>query len=128
MKRGALASSVAHDHHNIIVAGTNDADMAACARAIEQMQGGLAIAADGVVLRQLALPVGGLLSTRPVAEVIAQLEHITAIAHDLGCTLPAPFMSISFISLPTVPELGLTDMGLVNVREHKLISAFVDFG
>src|SRR5690606_4692624 len=97
MKQGALASSVAHDHHNIIVAGTNDEDMAACARAIEAMQGGLAIAAGGQVLGQLALPIGGLLSTAPAEEVIAGLEAITAIAHDLGCTLPAPFMTISFI-------------------------------
>ena len=126
LKRGALASSVAHDHHNIIVVGTNDADMAACVRAIEDMQGGLAIAAEGTVLGRLPLPIGGLLSEAPVHDVITQLEHITAIAHNLGCTLPAPFMTISFISLPTVPELGLTDMGLVNVREHALISVFVD--
>ncbi len=126
LKRGALASSVAHDHHNIIVAGTNDADMAACVRAIEDMQGGLAVASAGVVLERLPLPVGGLLSEAPVRDVIAQLEHITAIAHELGCTLPAPFMTISFISLPTVPELGLTDRGLVNVRDHALMSLFVD--
>ena len=94
-------SSVAHDHHNIIVAGTSDDDMAACARAIEAMQGGLAIAAGGQVLGQLALPIGGLLSTAPAEEVIAGLEAITAIVHDLGCTLPAPFMTISFIGLPT---------------------------
>jgi adenine deaminase len=126
LKQGALASSVAHDHHNIIVAGTNDADMAACGRAIEEMQGGLAVASGGVVLGRLPLPVGGLLSEAPVRDVIAQLEQITAIAHELGCTLPAPFMTISFISLPTVPELGLTDMGLVNVRDHTLMSLFVE--
>jgi adenine deaminase len=126
LKRGALASSVAHDHHNIIVAGTDDADMAACVHAIEEMQGGLAVAGGGVVLGRLPLPIGGLLSEAPVHDVIAQLEHITAIAHDLGCTLPAPFMTISFISLPTVPELGLTDKGLVNVRDHALMSVFVE--
>jgi adenine deaminase len=70
--------------------------------------------------------VGGLMSEDPVHEVIAQLERITAIARDLGCALPAPFMTISFISLPTVPELGLTDMGLVSVRDHALISPFVE--
>jgi adenine deaminase len=126
LKRGALASSVAHDHHNIIVAGTNDTDMAACVRAVEEMQGGLAVADGGVVLGRLPLPIGGLLSEAPVHDVIAQLEHLTAIAHDLGCTLPAPFMTISFISLPTVPELGLTDKGLVNVRDHALMSVFVE--
>lgn len=126
LKRGALASSVAHDHHNIIVAGTNDADMAACVRAIEDMQGGLAIAEGGTVLGSLPLPVAGLMSEAPVRDVIARLEQITQIAHDLGCTLPAPFMTISFISLPTVPELGLTDKGLVSVRDHALMSLFVE--
>ncbi len=126
LKRGALASSVAHDHHNIIVVGTNDEDMAACVRAIEELQGGLAIAADGEVLGVLALPLGGLMSKKPVGEVIEILEHITQISHELGGTLPAPFMTISFISLPTVPELGLTDKGLVSVRENALISSFVE--
>jgi adenine deaminase len=126
LQQGALASSVAHDHHNIIVAGTNEADMAACVRAIESIQGGLAVAAGGEVLGQLALPIGGLLSDQPVSEVIAGLEKITAIARRLGCKLPAPFMTISFISLPTVPELGLTDMGLVSVRDHAIISPFAE--
>jgi adenine deaminase len=124
MQNGAIASSVSHDHHNIVIAGTNDADMAACAAAIEDMQGGLAVAANGKVLGRLPLPIGGLLSEKPSAEVIKILEEMTAVYHQLGGTMPAPFMSISFISLPTVPELGLTDMGLVNVREHKLISPF----
>lgn len=125
LSKGALASSVAHDHHNIIVAGTNDADMAACVRAIEAMQGGLAIAADGKVLGRLPLPIGGLMSEEPVGEVIENLEAINKIYQELGGTLPAPFMTISFIGLPTVPRLGLTDMGLVDVLAHKLISPFV---
>jgi adenine deaminase len=126
LQRGALASSVAHDHHNIIVVGTNDTDMAVCVRAIEAMQGGLVVAADGELLGQLALPVGGLMSEQPVNDVIATLEQMTAITHQLGCTLPAPFMTLSFISLPTVPELGLTDQGLVSVRDHAIISPFID--
>ncbi len=125
MKSGALASSVAHDHHNIIVVGTNDADMAACIRVIEEMQGGLAIAANGEVLGKLPLPFGGLMSEEPVNDIIDNLEEINKIYHSLGGTLPAPFRTISYISLPTVPEFGLTDLGLVDVREHKLISPFV---
>ena len=125
LRQGALASSVAHDHHNIIVAGTNDVDMAACVAAIEEMQGGFAIAADGEVLGTLPLPIGGLLSEEPVDEIIASLEYLNQIYRRLGGTLPAPFMTISFIGLPTVPELGLTDMGLVDVLSHKLISSFV---
>ena len=128
LKNGALASSIAHDHHNIIVAGTNDRDMAACAADIEEMQGGFAIAADGKVLGTLSLPIGGLLSEEPVDDIIANLEEINQIYHNLGGTLPAPFMTISFIGLPTVPDLGLTDMGLVDVLNHVLISSFVSDG
>ena len=126
MKTGAIASSVSHDHHNIVVAGVDDADMAACVRAIEEMQGGLAVAAGGEILGQLPLPVGGLMSAEPAGEVIHRLDNLNALYHSLGGTFPAPFMSLSFISLPTVPELGLTDIGLVDVREHKIISPFVN--
>jgi len=124
LRNGALASSVAHDHHNIIVAGANDADMAACVRAIEEMQGGLAIASGGVVLGKLPLPIGGLMSAEPVDEIIADLAEINNIYKALGGALPAPFMTISFIGLPTVPRLGLTDLGLVDVLRHELISPF----
>jgi adenine deaminase len=126
LQRGALASSVAHDHHNIIVVGVDEADMAACVRAVEAMQGGLALAAGGEVIGQLPLPLGGLMSAAPASEVIEDLQRISAAAHQLGCVLPAPFMTISFISLPTVPELGLTDLGLVDVRQHALISSFAE--
>lgn len=125
LQHGALASSVAHDHHNIIVAGTNDADMAACVEALEEMQGGFAISSNGEILGRLALPIGGLLSEEPVSEIIASLEHINQVYRKLGGTLPAPFMTISFIGLPTVPDLGLTDKGLVDVFSHKLISSFI---
>jgi adenine deaminase len=125
-KNAALASSIAHDHHNIIVAGDNDADMAACVAAIERMQGGFAIASRGEILSTLPLPIGGLLSEKPVDEVISSLEKINEIYRQLGGTLPAPFMTISFIGLPTVPKLGLTDMGLVDVLNHTLISSFAE--
>ena len=125
LQNGALASSVAHDHHNIIVAGTNDADMVACVQAIEEMQGGLAIASSGEVLGELPLPIAGLMSDAPVETVIETLGEINGIYKKLGGTLPAPFMTISFIGLPTVPDLGLTDKGLVDVLAHKLIDSFV---
>ncbi len=126
LKNGALASSVAHDHHNIVVAGTNDADMAACVRAVEEMQGGLAIASDGEVLGKLPLPIGGLMSAAPVEAVIENLEEVGSIYRELGGSLPAPFMTASFIGLPTVPQLGLTDKGLIDVLAHELISPFVE--
>ncbi|MCB0155453.1 MAG: adenine deaminase [Anaerolineae bacterium] len=126
LKRGALASTVAHDHHNIVVAGVDEADMAVCVQAIEAMQGGFVLVADGQVLGQLPLPIAGLLSDRPVAEIIQQLEQLNELTRSLGGSLPAPFMTLSFISLPTVPELGLTDKGVVEVRTHRLISPFVE--
>ncbi|MFC1996420.1 adenine deaminase [Chloroflexota bacterium] len=126
MLKGALASSVAHDHHNIIVVGTNDTDMAACVKAIESMQGGFAISSGGNILGSLPLPIGGLLSEEPVDKIITALEHLNRIYQELGGTLPAPFMTLSFIGLPTVPELGLTDMGLVDVFKHKIISSYIE--
>jgi adenine deaminase len=125
LKDGALASSIAHDHHNIIVAGTNDEDMALCAAEIENMQGGFVLVSRGEVLGRLPLPIGGLLSQQPVDDIIENLDQINMAYHDLGGTLPAPFMTLSFIGLPTVPDLGLTDQGLVDVFAHQLISSFV---
>lgn len=126
LKRGAIASSVAHDHHNIIVAGTNEKDMACCVRAVQEMQGGLVVAADDRMRGKMPLPLGGLMSELSAKDAIAVLDEITEIYHELGGTLPAPFMTISFISLPTVPEFGLTDKGLVDVRAHTLVSPFVE--
>jgi adenine deaminase len=125
LKSGALASSVSHDHHNIVIVGTDEASMACCVRAIQRMQGGLVACQGEEVLAELPLPVAGLLSEHNSAQVITALQKMNQTAHDLGCPLPAPFMSLSFISLPTVPELGLTDMGLVDVTKHEIISPFV---
>ncbi len=121
LKQGAISSTVSHDHHNLVIAGVDDESMATCARATEEMQGGLVVARGREVLGRLPLPLGGLFSDEPPKRVIEMLEEINAIAHSLGCMLPAPFMTLSFISLPTVPELGLTDKGLVDVLNHTII-------
>jgi adenine deaminase len=126
MKKGAIASSVSHDHHNIVAAGVNDEDIAVCVKAIEKLNGGLAIAADGKLLGSLALPIGGLMSELPSAQIITELEKMNSIYQKLGGKLPAPFMTISFISLPTVPEFGLTDRGLIDVRNHKIIPPIIE--
>jgi adenine deaminase len=126
LKNGALASSIAHDHHNIIVAGTNDHDMALCATVLEEIQGGFVLVSEGSVLGKLALPIGGLLSAEPVDSIISGLEEINKAYQNIGGTLPAPFMTISFIGLPTVPDLGLSDLGLIDVFDHQLISPFVE--
>ncbi|MPM64713.1 Adenine deaminase [bioreactor metagenome] len=122
LKNGALAFSTSHDHHNIVVVGTNDKDMAAAVNEVARLHGGLAATKDGNVIDSMSLPIGGLMSDRCAEDVMCELDRINRAVAGLGCTLPAPFMALSFISLPTVPELGLTDMGLVDVLQHKLIS------
>ena len=121
LKKGALASSVAHDSHNVVAVGTDDKDITAAVRQIEKQQGGLAVAAGGKVLGSLPLPVAGLLSDRPLEEVVIGLGKLEKMALDLGCVLPSPFATLSFLALPVIPELRLTDLGMVDVNEFKLI-------
>ena len=121
LKKGALAYSMSHDHHNIVVVGTNDEDMALAVNEVARLNGGLSVTCGGKILNSMELPIGGLMSEKPAEEVMAQLDILNADAKALGCGMDAPFMSLSFISLPTVPDLGLTDLGLVDGLEHKLI-------
>ncbi len=119
LKRGALASSIAHDSHNIVAVGTRDEDIYVAIKEIERLQGGLVIAADGVVLGSLPLPIAGLLSPEPLAVVVERFEKLQGIARDLGTGLGDPFATLSFLALPVIPELRLTDKGLVDVNAFK---------
>ena len=121
LKRGAMAYSMSHDHHNIVVVGTNDEDMSIAVNHIAQIKGGLCTACNGRVTASMTLPIGGLMSEKSSEEVEGELELMNESAKNIGCEIPAPFMALSFISLPTVPELGLTDKGLVDVLKHRLI-------
>lgn len=121
LKRGALASSVAHDSHNIVVLGTNDADMALAVEEIIHLQGGLAAVENGKTIASMALPVAGLLSDRPPEEVSAKLEILDGAAHNLGSVIPAPFALLSFLALPVIPELRLTDRGLFDVTRFEFV-------
>ena len=121
LKKGALASSTAHDSHNIVVVGASDDDMYAAVKEVEKLQGGLAVVADGKVRASLATPIAGLLSAEPLEKVVAGLEGLDKAARELGSTLPAPFAALSFLALPVIPELRLTDLGLVDVNEFKLV-------
>jgi adenine deaminase len=121
LKRGALASSTAHDSHNIVAVGTNDEDIYAAVKEVERLQGGIVVAAGGKVLGSLATPIAGLLSKEPLERVVAGLEKLEKTAKELGCTLPSPFAALSFLALPVIPELRLTDLGLVDVNEFRLI-------
>lgn len=121
LKRGALASSIAHDSHNIVAVGTGDADIFAAVKELARLNGGLVATAGGEVLASLALPIAGLLSDEPLEVVVAGLAELERVARDLGATLPSPFAALSFLALPVIPELRLTDLGLVDVNAFKLI-------
>jgi len=121
LKRGALASSIAHDSHNIVAVGTNDHDIFTAVKEIERLQGGLVVCVDGKILAALPLPVAGLLSPEPLEAVVKKFEKLEKTASGLGNIPPTPFALLSFVALPVIPELRLTDMGLVDVLEFKLI-------
>ena len=121
LKQGALASSVAHDSHNIIAVGTNDIDILRAIEEIEKLQGGLVVCANREILASVPLPIAGLLSPEPVEVVAAQFQQAERAAASLGSLPPAPFSILSFLALPVIPELRLTDLGLVDVNEFKLI-------
>jgi adenine deaminase len=121
LKNGAVATSTAHDSHNIVAVGANDEDIFAAIKEIERMQGGVAVVEEGKVLESLATPIAGLLAAAPLEEVVIGLQRLEKAAKSLGTTLPAPFSVLSFLALPVIPELRLTDLGLVDVKEFKLI-------
>ena len=121
LKKGALASSVAHDSHNIIAVGTNDLDILQAIEEIKRLQGGLVVCANQEILASLPLPIAGLLSPEPLDVVVSQHEKVEKTATSLGNLPPAPFALLSFLALPVIPELRLTDLGLVDVVEFKLI-------
>ena len=120
LRIGAMASSVAHDAHNIVVAGTNDEDMALAVREVERMQGGLVVTRDGGVVESLALPIGGLVSPLPATEVAKAEERLEASVRALGVWQPGAFIFLSFLALSVVPKLKITDRGLLDVAAWQI--------
>lgn len=121
LRNGALGSTQAHDSHNVIVAGTNARDMLACIRRLTELGGGFVAVADGRVLAELPLPIAGLLSTEHADTVCRQLREVRAAAHSLGCPLACPFGTLSFLALPVIPELKITDQGLFDVTRQEFV-------
>ncbi len=119
---GALASTVGHDAHNLAVVGDDDADMIVAARAVADAGGGQAVARAGKVLEVLKLPIAGLMSDEPAEEVIAAQARLLYAAHALGCPHHDPFMPLSFLPLPVIPKLKLSDLGLVDVERFELVA------
>ena len=118
---GAFASTVAHDAHNLVVVGVDDADMALCAARAQALGGGLVVARGGSVVGELALPIAGLLSDRPLEEVAEGLEHLQDLLAEQGVEIDAPFMTLSFLALSVIPSLKITDRGLVDVDAFALV-------
>ena len=121
LRRGAFASTVAHDAHNVVVLGMNDDDMAICARRMAEIGGGIVIADGGRVVDELPLPVAGLMSDRPLAEVHERIRSMERRLAAMGVSKEAPFMTLSFLALSVIPELKITDRGLVDVNRFELV-------
>ena len=125
LKKGALASTVAHDAHNVVVVGTNDADITVAVQELEKMRGGQVAVAEGKIRAALPLPITGLVSDRPLEAVVKGVAALNKAAHELGCRLDAPFMALSFLSLSPIPELKLTDQGLIDSTRMQQVSVLV---
>ncbi len=126
LQKGALASSVAHDSHNIIVVGVSDQDMSVAVKSVIETSGGLVVVCDGKILAQLALPIAGLMSPLPLDIVRNHMDRLIAAAKQLGCNVSDPFMTLSFLALPVIPELKLTDKGLFDVSRFTHVPLFTD--
>ena len=121
IRRGAIATSLSHDAHNVVVVGVDEADMAAAVNRLREIGGGQVAMAGNEVLAEVPCPFGGLLSDLPVEEVAARTGAVERAAEELGTTLPAPYAAMSFMALSVVPELKLTDLGLVDVNRFELV-------
>ncbi len=125
LKSGAIASTIAHDSHNMIIIGTNDEDMYYAANQLVKSQGGKIIVENGKTLSQLELPIAGLISNKPAEKVMAKLQELEQTAADIGCKINDPFMSMAFLSLSVIPEIKITDKGLIDVSKFKVTNLFV---
>lgn len=122
IKNGAIASTVAHDSHNLIAVGTSDENILIAARALQDLQGGLVVVKNNAVLASLQLEVGGLMSNRMVEDICSDLGKLHAAIKEICCTLDNPFMQLSFLALPVIPDLKLTDKGLIDVTAFSPVS------
>jgi adenine deaminase len=126
LKRGAIAGTIAHDHHNCMAVGTSDNDLLTAVRRLGVLGGGMVAVLNGEVIAELPLPLAGLLSDRSLSEVCQSMEELNFAVAKLDCKLPAPFMALSFMGLAVIPELRLTDFGLVDVVKNCLVPMNVD--
>ena len=126
LQRGAFASSVAHDAHNIVVVGTSDVDMATCVQRLEEVGGGIVVVDEGRIAGELALPVAGLLSDEPVETVVERMDRLHEVLAHMGVKIPSPFMTLSFLALSVIPSLKITDQGLIDVDRFEIVPLEID--
>jgi len=125
LSRGAIAGTVAHDHHNLVVIGCDDESMRTAVEAVAEAGGGQAAAEKDRVLARVALPIAGLMSSRPASAVGDDVRSLKRAAKSLGSPAPDPFTTMSFLALEVVPSLKLTDLGLVDVEKFEIVPLFV---
>ena len=124
LKRGALATSVAHDSHNIICVGVDDEDILSAVRRVVKLEGGMVVVRGGLVLAELPLPIAGLISDEPLKNVLERQKKLDKALEELGCKIEHAFGVLSFLTLPVIPEMRLTDKGLVDVAKFKIVNLF----
>jgi len=128
LKEGAIAGTVAHDHHNVVAIGVDDESILAAVRRVAEMGGGLAVARGGEAIATLTLPVGGLMSLAPIETIRDDLEEVVGAARALGSPLHDPFMAMAFLALEVIPSLKITDLGLVDVDQFKPVDLWTGSG
>jgi adenine deaminase len=121
INQGAVASSVAHDSHNLIVVGMNDSDMATAVNKLAEVGGGIAAVKNGEIIGMVELPIAGLMSNQPIEKVCEQVEGLSEAWTRLGCTMASPFMTMSLLALPVLPEIRITDKGLVDTKRFQFV-------
>jgi adenine deaminase len=124
LKTGAVASSIAHDSHNIVVIGTNEEDMAFACNRLKEIGGGIVLCSGSEVKSELALPIAGLMSDKTLDYVAQKQRELEERISEMGCKLQAPFITMSFLALPVIPKLKITDKGLVDVEKLKIVDIF----
>ncbi|MCD6089160.1 adenine deaminase, partial [Candidatus Bathyarchaeota archaeon] len=126
LRSGALASTVAHDSHNIVVVGVNDDDISRAVNRIREINGGLVAVKNGAVKCELPLPIGGLMSNKGIKFIAERMRALNESAAEMGCSLKSPFMTLSFMALPVIPKLKITDMGLVDVESMRITALLAE--
>ena len=125
LKSGAIVSTVAHDSHNIVAVGASDKDILCAISRLRKIHGGLVVVNNEKVIAEVPLPIAGLMSDKPLDQVVKRLKEIDQAVRELGATIEHPFGALSFLALPVIPELKLTDKGLVDVKQSKIVDLFV---